>query len=126
MHVQDERGDIIGSWLVQLLLVMAVVGLVGYEFLSVAITTLTLDGDAEQVADAAADAYERDQDEDDALAAAEREAQSRGAEVVEIIVDADTVRVTVVQPTSTLFVHLVPGLDDLADVAATRQSRWDT
>ena len=122
--MQDERGDVISSWLVQLLFIMVVVGLVGYEFLSVAITTLTLDGDAEQVADAAADAYERDQDEDDALAAAEREAQARGAEVVEVIVEDDTVRVTVVQPTPTLFVHRVPGLEELADVAATRRSRW--
>lgn len=122
--MQDERGDIISSWLVQLLLVMAVVGLIAYEFLSVAVTGLMLDGMADDVADVAADTYERDRDEDDALAAAEDEAAEGGAEVVEIVVDDDTVRVTLVQPTPTLFVHLVPGLDGLADVAATRQSRW--
>ena len=123
MH--DERGDIISSWLVQLFLIMAVVGLIGYELLAVAVTTLTLDGDAEQVADAAADTYERDQDEDDALAAAEQEADTRGTEVVDLTVEDDAVVVTVVKPTETLWVHRIPGLDELAEVASTRRSRWD-
>ena len=122
--MQGERGDIIGSWLVQLLLIMVVVGLVGHELLAVAITSLRLDGAAHQVADAAADAHERDQDEDDARTAAEQEARVRGAEVVKVRVDDDTVHVTVRRATGTLVVHLVPGLDGLADVAATRRARW--
>lgn len=122
--MQDERGDIIGSWLVQLLLVMAVVGLVGYELLTVAVTALTLDGTADEVADAAAEAYEDTEDEDDALAAAEQEADETRTEVVELTVEDDWLHVTIVRPTSTLFVHRVPGLDGLADVAITRRSRW--
>lgn len=120
----DERGDIISSWLVQLLLVMAVVGLVGYEVLSIAITTLTLDGDAEQVADAAADAYERDQDTDDARTAADTEAERRGAEVIDLAVDDDVIFVTVSKDTPTVLVHRIPGLEGTAEVAATRRSRW--
>lgn len=124
--MQDERGDIISSWLVQLLMLMAVVGLVGYEFLTLSITSLTLDGDAKQVVDAAADAYERDQDEDDALAAAQQEAEERGAEVIDMTVEEDDViEVTVTKPTGTLIVHRVPGLDNLDEVAMTRRSRWD-
>ncbi len=123
-RVLDERGDIISSWLVQLLLVMAVVGLVGYEGLSIAITTLTLDGDAEQVADAAADAYERAQDTDDARAAADDEAGRRGAEVVDLVVDDDVIFVTVSKDTPTVLVHRIPGLEGTAEVAATRRSRW--
>lgn len=123
-HVRDERGDIISSWLVQLLLIMAVVGLVGYELLSIAITTLTLDGDAEQVADAAADAYERDRREDDALEAAEAEAERRGASVVDLVIGQDAVEVTVSKATPTLVVHRIPGLEGTADVAATRRSGW--
>lgn len=122
MH--DERGDIITSWLVQLLLLMAVVGLFGYELLSIAITTLTLDGDAEQVADAAADAYEGDRDTDDAMEAAIEEAERRGAEVAQLVVEDDRVVVTVTKDTPTLVVHRIPGLEGTADVAATRRSRW--
>ena len=122
--MQDERGDIISSWLVQLLLVMAVVGLVGYELLTVAVTALTLDGTADQVADAAAEAYEDSRDEDDALAVATQETGETETEVVELTVDDDWVRVTIVRPTSTLFVHRIPGLNGLADVAVTRRSRW--
>lgn len=123
--MRDERGDIITSWLAQLLVVMAVVGLVGYEVLSIAITTLTLDGDAEQVADAAADAYERDESRDVALEAAEAEAERRGAVVVDLVVEEERVSVTVSKETPTLVVHRIPGLEGTADVAATRRSRWD-
>lgn len=123
-RVHDERGDIITGWLGQLLVVMAVVGLLGYELLSVAITTLTLDGDAEQVVDAAADAYDRAQSRDDALEAAEAEAEQRGAEVVDVVVEEDQLVVTVSRPTPTLIVHRIPGLEGTADVAATRRSRW--
>lgn len=124
MH--DERGDIIGSWLVQLLVVMSLVGLVGYELLSIAITSVTLDGDAEQIADAAADAYGRDQDDDEALAAAQAEADQRGATVSDLAVDDDVVVVTVTKPTPTLVIHRIPGLQGTADVSATRRSRWDS
>ncbi len=123
-RVHDERGDIITGWLGQLLVVMAVVGLLGYELLSIAITTLTLDGDAEQVVDAAADAYDRAQSRDDALEAAEAEAEQRDATVVDLVVEQDQLVVTVTKATPTLIVHRIPGLEGTADVAATRRSRW--
>lgn len=123
-RVRDERGDIISSWLVQLLIVMALVGLVGYEMLSIAITTLTLDGDAEQVADAAADAYEGGQDTEVALDAATQEAERRGTKVLDLVVDGDVVFVTVTKETPTILVHRIPGLEGTAEVAATRRSRW--
>lgn len=123
-RVLDERGDIISSWLVQLLVVMAFVGLVGYELLSIALTALTLDGDAEQVADAAASVYERAEDADATRAAADEEADSRGAEVLDIVVEEDVVYVTVSKHAPTVLVHRIPGLEGAADVAATRRSRW--
>lgn len=123
-RVLDERGDIISSWLVQLLLVMSLVGLVGYEVLSIAITALALDGDAEQVADAAADVYGRDQDPDAARAAADEEAADRGAEVVDVVVEDEVVFVTISKDAPTLLVHRIPGLEGATDVAATRRSRW--
>lgn len=122
--MRDERGDIISSWLVQLLLIMAVLGLVGYEALSIAITTLTLDGDAEQVADAAADAYGRDRDRDTALQAALDEAERRGAGVTDLVVQDDVVVVTVTKDAPTVLVHRIPGLEGTGDVASTRRSRW--
>lgn len=124
MH--DERGDIISGWLMQLLLFMAVVGLFGYELLSIAITSLTLDGDVEQVADAAADAYGSTEDVDAALEAARAEAERRNTSVVDLTVDeqAQVVVVTVVKETPTLFVHRIPGLEGTKDVAATRRSGY--
>lgn len=123
-QVHDERGDIIGSWLVQLLAVMAVVGLFGYELLSVAITTLTVDGDAEEVVDAAADAYGRNESTTEALEAAEEEAARRGVSVADLVVDGERLEVTVTRDTPTLVVHRIPGLEGAAEVAATRHSRW--
>lgn len=122
--MRDERGDIISSWLVQLLLVMAVIGLVGYEALSIAITTLTLDGDAEQVADAAAEAYGRGGDRDAALQAAMDEAERRGAGVTDLVVEDDVIFVTVTKDAPTVLVHRIPGLEGTGDVASTRRSRW--
>ena len=124
LRVRDERGDIIGSWLVQLLIVMAVIGVLGYELLSIAIGSLTVDGDAEEVVDAAADAYARHESSADALEAAEAEAEGRGARVTELEVDGDELGVTVSRDTATLFVHRIPGLEGTADVSATRHSRW--
>lgn len=123
--MRGERGDIISGWLVQLLVFMAVVGLLGYEVLSLAITSLTLDGDAEQVADVASDAYGRDENDRASRDAATAEAETRGAELVDLVVDGDWVEVTVVKDAPTLVVHRIPGLDGLGDVAATRRSRWD-
>ena len=123
-RVHDERGDIIGSWLVQLLLVMAVLGLLGYELLSIAISTLTVDGDAEEVVDAATDAYARHENTTEALEAAEAEAERRGARVTDLAVDGEELGVTVSRDTPTLFVHRIPGLEGTADVSATRHSRW--
>lgn len=122
--MRDERGDIISSWLVQLLVLMAVIGLVGYEFLSIAITSLTLDGDAEQVADVASDEYERSEDLDRALEEATAEAERRGTEVSDLHLEDDWVSVTVVKDAPTLVVHRIPGLEGVGDVAATRRSRW--
>lgn len=122
--MNNQWGDIISGWLIQLLLFMAVVGLFGYELLAIAIPTLTLDGAAEQIADAAADAYGRDQDLDAATEAAEREAASRDATVVDVTADEQVVVVTVTRPTNTVIVHRIPGLDGMADVARTTRSRW--
>lgn len=122
--MRDEQGDIISSWLVQLLLVMAIIGLFGYELLSIAITSLALDGHAEEVADAAADAYGRNQSDRAALEAAEQEAALHEASISDLVAGLDAVEVTVSRPTSTLFVHRIPGLEGTADVAVTRSSRW--
>lgn len=122
--MRDERGDIISSWLVQLLVLMAVIGLVGYEFLSVAITSLTLDGDAEQVADVASDEYESSEDLDRALEEATAEAERRGTAVSDLHLEDDWISVTVVKDAPTLVVHRIPGLEGVGDVAATRRSRW--
>ena len=122
-HVRGDRGDIITGWLAQLLVVMAVVGLVGYELLAVAIPALTLDGDAKDVAEAAANAYESTSSEARALEAAEAEAEGHNADVVGLVVVEDAVEVTVSRATATLFIHRIPGLEGTADVAVTTRAR---
>lgn len=120
----NERGDIISSWLIQLMLIMLVVAFVGYEILSVAMTGLALDGDADQVANAAADAY----DDGESLRAAEEaalaEAEERGAELKSIEVQDNVVIVTVSRPANTLVAHRLGFLDRFTEPSATRREKW--
>jgi preprotein translocase subunit SecD len=122
--VHDERGDIISSWLLQLVLIMAIIGFLGYEVLSMAATGLALDGDADQVANAAADAYQSDQRLSDAEEAAAAEAAERGIALVAVEVEDDVVIVTVRGSADTLVAHRIGTLDRFTHPAATRREKW--
>lgn len=128
--MRDERGDMISSWLMQLALVMAVIAFIAYEGLSMVVTAVSLDGDAEQIAEAAAEIMQRGRrtsgDPDDAEEAARTEADERGVEIVEFEIDEDEqlVLLTVTKDAPTLVSQHIPGLRDWTTPSATRRSKW--
>lgn len=120
----------ISSWLMQLALVMAVIAFIAYEGLSMVVTAVSLDGDAEQIAEAAAEIMQRGRrtsgDPDDAEEAARTEADERGVEIVEFEIDEDEqlVLLTVTKDAPTLVSQHIPGLRDWTTPSATRRSKW--
>lgn len=128
--MRDERGDMISSWLIQLALVMAVLGFLAYEGLSMVVTAVSLDGDAERIAEVAADVMQRSRqntaDPDDAEDAARAEAAEREVEIVELEIDEDEslIILTVTKEAPTLVSQYIPGLRDWTTPSATRRSKW--
>lgn len=124
MLVNDERGDIISSWLIQLVIFMAVVGFLGYEFLAMATTALKLDGTADRIANVAADAYADAQDLDDALEAAQLGAENEKVELIDLRVEDKIVFVTVRGTADTLVSHRIGPLDRFTHPSVTRREKW--
>lgn len=120
----SEAGDVITSWLVQILLVLAVIGLIAYEILSVAITNVSLDDNAREVARAARDAYRGDQSLDETTATAEEVAATHGVTVVGVAVDGDVLVIDLRKRAPTLLVHRVGPLEDVATATTSRRIRW--
>jgi hypothetical protein len=115
----DERGDIITSWLLQLLVFLAVVAFVVYEVIAVVATTISLDDAAREVARAARDEYRADRSLDRATDAAEQVAELRDAQVVAVEEEGGELVVTVTRVAPTLVVHRIGPLAELAQVNAT-------
>lgn len=121
---RNETGGIITGWLAQLLVIMAIVGLVGYEVVAVAVAAVTLEDEAREVAKVAADAYGSEQRIEDASAAAGEAGTTLGVEVLEVTLDGDHVRVTVRGQAGTLLLHRLGALEDLTRPTATGRSNW--
>jgi hypothetical protein len=116
----DERGDILWSWLVRLCLVMAVLSLVTYEVVSVAVSTVALDDRAREVARAARDEYRVER----ASATATEVARTHGAEVTAVTEDGDLLVIELEKQAPTLIVHRLGPLDELTTTTATSRIRW--
>ncbi len=120
----------ISSWLMQLALTMAVIGFVAYEGLSMVVTAVSLDGDAERIAEAAADVMQQSRrsngDPDEAEEAARTEADERGVEIVTFEIDEDesVVILTVTKDAPTFVSQHIPGLREWTTPSATRRSKW--
>ncbi len=120
----DETGGIVTGWLLQLLIAMAIVGVLGFEVITMVVTSVNLDDHARDVAIAARDAYRSDHD----LRAAEAAAQT-AAEVTEVTllsVEADDtyVSITVQTTADTLFVHRIGALDGLTHPTSDARAPW--
>jgi hypothetical protein len=111
----DETGGVLGSWLVQAALVLAVLFVVGYEVIAIGVTSVAVDDAASEVARAARDAYRSSNAQlESAVTAAETAADVHRAEVEDVSVDGDEVTVTLSRRASTLLVHRFDATDDLA------------
>lgn len=118
----EESGAASGGWLVQLLVVLAVLAVVGYEAVSIGLTSLSVDEGSRQVARAAAAAYRDTGGSLDAASNAAAEAAViHDATVVTVDVDGEELTVTLERVAPTLLVHRIGPLADLAvrDASAT-------
>lgn len=123
--LRDQRGDIVSGWLIQLVLVMTVLGVIGYEVIAVAATALGLDGAARDVAVAGASAYRNDGENlAAATSASEVAAVEQEVELDSVEVTGDTLTVTVRKQAATLFVHRIGPLADLTRPSASGRARW--
>jgi hypothetical protein len=118
-RLSAERGDIIGSWLLQLLVFLAVVAFVAFEVITVVVTTVRLDETAREVARAARDEYRAVRSLDRSTAVAAEVAAAHGAEVVGVTEDGDDLVVELRKQAPTLVIHRIGVLDDLTTANAT-------
>lgn len=119
----SEVGGIVTGWLMQLLVLMALIGLVGHELISIGVTSVNLEDDARDVAVAARDAYGRGDlkgAEEAAAAAAER----LGVELVTLEADDAFLVATVTTQADTFFVHRIGPLEDLTTPTSEGRVRW--
>jgi hypothetical protein len=119
-----ERGDIITSWLVQLLVFLAVVAFVAYEVVAVVATTISLDDTAREVARAARDEYRAERSLERATTAAAEVAELRDVELVAVQEEDDELVVTLSRLAPTLVVHRIGPLEELARVSASSRVGW--
>lgn len=119
----SEQGGIVTGWLIQLLVIMALIAVVGHEVISIGVTAVNLEDDARDVAVAARDAYGRG-DLPGAEEAAAAAATGLDAELVSVEVDGDTVVVTVTKQADTFLVHRFGALEDLTKPTTQGRARW--
>ena len=107
--MQDERGSIIVGWLTKVALVLTLVGIVGFDLVSVATTRVSAADDATHAARAGATTYADTRgDVQAAYRAALSYAEERNGtiEPKDFVVEADgTVRVKVVKTATTLVLY---------------------
>ena len=117
----DQRGAV-SNWFVQLLVIVLVVGLIIYEAVALAFTTVRVDDLAREVARTARDEYRSEQSLDGARARAEELAADREATVVRLDTEGDVLTVTIEKQANTLIVHRIPPLADRLTPTATRRA----
>ena len=120
----DERGGIITGWLIQLIVIMAIVGLVAYEAIAIAVTTVNLDDSAREVAQAAQEAYRSQDNLDEASTAAGQAAERQGVGLVSVQVDGDFLDVEVTDQAPTIVTQRIGPLEHFTTPTATRRIRW--
>ena len=118
---RDERGEI-SSWFTQLLVVLAVVGLVIYEAVALAFAAVQVDDVAREVARVARDEYRAEQSLSRARTLAEETAGEQEASVVDLDADDTVLRVTVARSARTLVVHRIDPLAERLTPTATREA----
>lgn len=120
---REEDGAASSSWLLQLLLVLALLGVAGYETIAVGLTHLSVDDGSRQVARVARDAYRGAGGSLDAASdAAVEAARTHEANVLDVAIDGEDLTVTLRRHAPTLVLHRVGPLDDLVTREATARA----
>ncbi|WP_052664982.1 hypothetical protein [Nitriliruptor alkaliphilus] len=103
---RDEAGGAMGSWITQVLVVLAVLGLLGYEAISVGLTSIAVDDASRQVARIARDAYRSsDGSLDQAAERAAEAADVHDADVTDVAIDGEDLTVTLTRRAPTVLLH---------------------
>lgn len=119
-----EDGGIVTGWLLQLVLILAVVSLVVYEIVAIAVVHVSLDDTSREIARVTRDAYRDGRSLVAAQDAAEDALEEERAEVMAVDeVDGELV-ITMSERARTLLLHRVPPLRDLATATTTRRVEW--
>lgn len=114
-----EDGGIITSWLLQVVLVLALFGAVAHDAIAIVVTASGLDGAGTEVARAARDEYRSTGSIEQSVAAAELSATELGVEVDDLDVAGDEIVVELRRRAPTLVAHRVWPTRDLVDVRTT-------
>ena len=127
----NDRGDIVLSWLVRVIVLLAVVGVMAFDVLSVGSSRLSIDDQATTAARAAADSWAASHDRQGAFDAAWHSATESDAtndvDVKSFSIDAGGVaHVTLRREAPTFIVRLIPPLRRLAVVRAVGDSQPST
>ena len=120
----DETGGIITDWLLQVVIFLAIVGLVGFEAITIAVTSVNLQDDAQDVARTAARTYKSARRLPPAREAAEELAEQREVTLVDVTEEDGVVTVTIIKQADTLVVHNIGLFDDLVEADAEASARW--
>jgi hypothetical protein len=120
----DESGDIIGGWLLQLVVFLAVLAFIAYEVISVVVTNISLDDTAREVARAARDEYRVARSIDVATASAGETAAARDARIVEVTQHGDDLIVELERDAPTLLIHRIGPLQDLSKANTSARITW--
>lgn len=119
-RLRGESGSALGSWVVQVLLVLAVLGFIGYELIAIGLTTFALDDASREVARAARDAYRSsDGSLDGAMAGAVEAADVHQADVTDVTIDGEDLEVTLTRRAPTFLLHRIGPTEDLTLRTAT-------
>ena len=117
---RDDRGDIVVGWLTRIVVVLAVVGVIAFDALSVAAGAVGTADDADTAALAARDTWEQTHDVQQAYNAAVESLSDKADDTVLAnsfaIDDKGTVRLKVRRTVTTLVLHRIGPLRDLAVV----------
>ncbi len=126
--VATDRGDIVMGWLVKVTVVLALIGVVAFDAISIGTTRLSVEDQGNVAARTASENWQRTHDANDALAAASQAATEQNPLNVVVPstfrVDLDgTAHFTMEREASTLVAHYVGPLRRLCLVDAAAEGR---
>lgn len=120
---RSERG-LIGSWVVRIVLWLAIAGLTLFEAGAIIVAMVGVDGTADVAAREAALEYFRTKNEGDARARAEEAALQGDSVITSFVISADggSVKVTLRRTAQTRIVHRIGPLKKFTTPSATAES----